>query len=198
MDIHLLSSKSRVNTYLQLDNDIYSIYRIDLTSGTLRVATTRYEKGDAVHVEPLEEFGVTTDGILCRIDSVMTKEEVRKILKDTVREEPKRYTTGDAITTDGYFPALTVGPSGGFGIKPDEHGEWSGYALLPKQSGYKPLITDRCYFSDSMRLLVPCARLLKHLLSNLGYIADPYDWQEFAIADQRKWVEFPPFEQEPK
>ena len=197
MDVKLLSTRSRVNSLLQIDKDFYNIYRIDLTSGTLRVSTlpaetqTNYE---LVSVDDLDKFGITTDGVMCEIKVVESGKEVRKWITRLLKQEPKLYTPQNFVTTDGYYPAVAVGENAGYGIKKDEYDAWMGYSLIPKKAGYNPLVTEQCYFSDAWRLLMPCRPLLKHILEHFGWLADPYDWQEFPIESRaKKWVEFPPF-----
>ena len=192
MDIKLLSTRSRVNSLLQVGTDMYNVYRIDLTSGTLRVATVIQDNIEVVPIA-MDTHGMTTDGIMCEIKHVVSHADMLKQVRELLTQEPKLYAGQSFITTDGYYPAIAVGENGGFGIKKDEYDKWTGYSLLLKKNGYKPLITDQCYFSDVWRLLIPCNRILKHIVENFGWLADPYDWQEFVMQNQKKWVEFPPF-----
>lgn len=195
VELKILSTKTRVNSLLQFGKEFFNIYRIDLTTGTLRVATVPSNQHlELIEADPPDQYGMTTDGIMCHIEMVISKDKMLKSVLSILKDEPKHYKPGEFLTTDGYYPAVPVGQSG-FGVRRDEMNKWAGYDLMPRRDGYKPLITEQCYFSDVWRLLMPCNVLLKHIIEHFGWIADPYDWQAFAMQEQKKWVELPPFPQ---
>ena len=192
-DIRIVVSNTNVNTFLRIGDSLFNIYRVDMTTGIIRVAQAKNAPQTALHVmENIEEYGVTYDGVICKIAETMTYEEVIGIMRKELRKEEKHIQAESVVTTDGYFPCLRVGKSRAVGVKRDD-GEYEMYVAYSKITGeYQPLVTDKCYFSDSFRLIMPIPQMMEHVLKNLGWLADPYDWEKFEWADQKSWVELPP------
>lgn len=192
-DIQLLTSSTRVNTYLMVLGDLYNVYRVDLTTGVMRISTAKEAQNRVKTIDDPKNFGITTDGVTCAIAHIMSKEDVLKEIHAGLEGELRLLKTQPEITTDGYYPGVTTDGKNGVGIKRDDQNEWQVFKFIRRiRADYKPLITDQCYFSDSYRLLIPVPVLLNHLVANLGWIADPYDWQKFEFGDRREWVELPP------
>jgi hypothetical protein len=189
MDIQIVSSATRINTFLKIQEDFYNIFRIDLTSGTCRVTAAQAPTQSVSPIENIHEYGATCDGVVCKIAQTISKDEIRKMIRKRMNPEDRKYATKD-LTTDGYYPAIILTNQQALGLK--RRGDtFEGYRTFAKPQGYQPLITDQCYFSEAFRLLMPLSMLMKHLIENLGWIADPYDWQEFEWQEKKRWVEFP-------
>ena len=189
MDIQIVTTPTHVNTFLKIQEDFYSIFRIDLTSGTIRVSAEKTPTQQVTPIENVHEYGTSCDGVICKLGQPMSKDEIRKLIRKRMSPQDRKFATND-ITTDGYYPAIILTNGQALGLKKID-GELELYRTFAKPDGYKPLITDQCYFSEAFRLLMPLNVLMKHILENLGWIADPYDWQEFEWQDKKRWVEFP-------
>lgn len=189
MDIQIVTTPTSVNSYLKIKEDYYNIFRIDLTSGTVRVSAEKTPSQKTMPIDNVHEFGASCDGVICKIEQVMPKEEAVKMIRKKMIPVDRKFATSE-LTTDGYFPAIILGNQQALGLKRMD-GEYELYRTFAKPDGYKPLITDQCHFSAAFRLLMPLNVLMKHILENLGWIADPYDWQEFEWQDKKRWVEFP-------
>ena len=192
-DIQIVVSATNVNTFLRIKDELFNIYRVDITTGVIRVAQAKAAPQTALRpLENLKDYGVTYDGVVCKIAEVMTYKEVSRIIEKELVKELKYISSTPVITTDGYQPCLKVREYSAIGVKRTDDG-YEIYNAFKKITGiYEPLITDRCYFNDSFRLLMPVPQMLQHVLTHLGWLADPYDWEKFEFADQKKWVELPP------
>ena len=192
-DIQIVVSATNVNTFLKIKDELFNIYRVDLTTGIIRVAQAKTAPQTALRpLENLKEYGVTFDGVVCKIAETKTCEEMGKIIEKELVKELKYISNTPVITTDGYQPCLKVRENSAIGVKRTDDG-YEIYNAFKKITGiYHPLVTDQCYFNDSFRLMMPVPQMLQHVLTHLGWLADPYDWEKFEFADQKKWVELPP------
>lgn len=190
--IQIVSSSTHVNSFLKVGEEIFNIFRVDLTTGAIRVGSAKPTNLKLNVVEDLSNFGVTADGVMGRIAETMTHEQIRRIILKEIGKESKHYQAQAVLTTDNYFPALRINDKQALGVK-KQGDEFVLYEAFTKKAGvYQPLITDKCYFSDAFRLMMPANMLLKHMLEHLGWIADPYDWQKFEwTSSEKKWVEIP-------
>lgn len=190
--IELVVSNTRVNSYLKVADSLFSLYRLNLATGIIRVAQIKNNTETLTPLENIERYGVTHDGVICEIAETFTHEEVIAMIEKELVKELKYFSTKPVLTTDGYYPCLRVGDKAALGLKRRDDGYEIYKAFVMKAGQYEPLVTDKCYFSNAFRLLMPAPMLLKHILENLGWIADPYDWTEFDWAEKKKWVELPP------
>jgi len=190
--IQIVSSSTYINTFLKIGDELFNVFRVDMTTGAIRVGSAKPPNLKLTVVEDLSSFGVTADGVMARIVETMTHDEVKRIILKEIGKESKHYQAQAVLTTDNYFPALRINDKQALGVK--RNGDtFEIYEAFTKKAGvYQPLITDKCYFSDAFRLMMPASMLLRHLLEHLGWIADPYDWQKFEWAStEKKWVEIP-------